>query len=217
MKSLKTVITITKVFKALTIIATVLIFLGAGACFLGALIINIVKSEPDFIEAIQNIIEELIKTYDLSDIASANELIRVMLAMMVFSGVILIGNGVCMLLSAMLLNTAVKQGTPFCKPVVKTARTYGIAFIAITIVASITASIIGKVIANPYVLNLSANYTFLAAGIALIITSFFIDYGADLRAVADSVSAEPAPTEPATLNQPENGDINGDKENDLFD
>lgn len=218
MKSLKTVMTITKIFRILAIIATVFVFLGAGACFLSALIINLVKNEPDFIDGIRNIIEEVIKTYKLSNTATPSEVIKIMLAATVFYGVSLIGNGVCLLLSAMLLNVAVKQGTPFCKPVVKTARTYGIAFIAVTVAVSIIAAIIGKVIANPYALNASANYTFIAAGIALIITSFFIDYGADLRAAADSV-----PPASADYRQPQNNETDNDKENatlggnDLFD
>lgn len=218
MKSLKTVMTITKIFRILAIIATVFVFLGAGACFLSALIINLVKNEPDFIDGIRNIIEEVIKTYKLSNTATPSEVIKIMLAATVFYGVSLIGNGVCLLLSAMLLNTAVKQGTPFCKPVVKTARTYGIAFIVVTVAVSIIAAIIGKVIANPYALNASANYTFIAAGIALIITSFFIDYGADLRAAADSV-----PPASADYRQPQNNETDNDKENatlggnDLFD
>lgn len=210
--------TITKIFKILAIIATVLVFLGSGTCFLSAFIVNLVKNEPQFIDGIQNIIEEVIKTYKLSDVASPSEVIKVMLAATVFYGVALIGNGVCLLLSAMLLNTALKQGTPFCKPVVKTARTYGIAFIAVTVVVNIIASIIGKVIANPYALNASANYTFIAAGIALIITSFFIDYGADLRAAADSV-----PPASADYKQPQNNETDNNEEsshvggNDLFD
>lgn len=182
MKSLKTVMTITKVFKILAIIATVCTFLGAGGCFLGALLIGVLKGNPEFISEMQNLLAELGYEFVSTDAA-----ISAALATTVYTGVTLIGSGVCLILSVLLLATVEKQRTPFSKPVVKTARVYGIVFIAVTIVANIIGSVAGAIITSPNAFASSGNYGFLTAGIALIIASFFIDYGADLRAVADSV------------------------------
>ena len=181
MKSLKTVMNITKVFKILAIIATVCTFLGAGGCFLGALLIGVLKGDPEFISEVQNLLAELGYEFVSTDAAMSAAL-----ATTVYTGVTLIGSGVCLILSVLLLATVEKQRTPFSKPVVKTARVYGIVFIAVTIVANIVGTIAGAIITSPNTFTSSGNYGFLTAGIALIITSFFIDYGADLRAVADS-------------------------------
>lgn len=189
MKSLKTVMTITKVFKILAIIATVCTFLGAGGCFLGALIIGVLKGDPEFISEMQNMLAELGYEFDSTEVA-----INTALTTTVYSGITLIGSGVCLILSVLLLSTVEKQRTPFSKPVVKTARTYGIIFIAVTITTNIIGSIASSIIAAPNAFASSGNFGFLTAGIALIITSFFIDYGADLHAIAESV---PVADEPA--------------------
>ncbi len=182
MKSLKTVMNITKVFKILAIIATVGTFLCAVGCFLGALIIGVLKGQPEFVSEMQNMLAELGYEFVSTDVA-----ISTALTTTVYSGITLIGSGVCLILSVLLLSTVEKQRTPFSKPVVKTARTYGIIFIAVTIITNIIGSIASAIITAPNAYMPNGNYGFLTAGIALIITSFFIDYGADLRTVADSV------------------------------
>ena len=213
MKSLKTVMNITKVFKILAIIATVGTFLGAVGCFLSALIIGVLKGEPEFVSEMQNMLAELGYEFISADIA-----INTALTTTVYSGITLIGSGVCLILSVLLLSTVEKQGTPFSKPVVKTARIYGIIFIAVTIITNIIGSIASAIITAPNAFTPNGNYGFLTAGIALIITSFFIDYGADLRTIADSVPVadeQPADNAQNSCNDGANG--NASDSEDLFD
>ena len=190
-KSLKSVMNITKVFYVLAIIAAVCSFLSAAGCLLGALIVGVLKNNPDFTEILKELLTKLSADYDIPQVATVDGLIKCAIATLLHAFIIGGGSGACFVLSALLLNTVKKQGTPFSKPVVKTARTYGIAFIAISVATSIVAAIVSSAVAHPYDLTISGNYEFLIAGVALILTSFFIDYGADLREAANSVSPAP--------------------------
>ena len=169
MKSLQTIQKTCKVFQTLTKIAMILCFIGSGLLLLG-LICSIVISSTG--AAVSGGVETL---YKLTASASFYEMVGTLLAEFVLA----LTDALLFAYTYKYLSQELSDGTPFTETGATMVRKLGIKLIVMPIVAAVIAATIyasfGMDAAEP------DNGASVVMGIALILVSLILRYGAELE------------------------------------
>ena len=169
MKSLQTIQTTIKVFMVISLVAMILSFAGAASMLGGVGVL--LADEKDLIDSETAM-------FLINDVAGREERVEA-LAVLWCGAVLTITDGIMLSAVFSYLRKELKDGTPFTERGARQVRHLGVKVIVLSFVASVVCGVICGcygVAAPDNIMNLTS----VTFGIALIIVSLILKYGAEL-------------------------------------
>ncbi len=167
-ETLKTVLLITKVFKILALIATVLCFVSAAICIAAG---SLVMTLPNYLDA--NMLDMIMDTADLA-YADFGDISLIVLAAAVVSA----GQGITFLFATKYAKHILSAGTPFTHEGARKLSILGIIALCVPLGTTLIASIMTIGVSIPTDFSSVVEY---GIAVGMILISRFVEYGADLE------------------------------------